>query len=324
MAFQVSPGINVSEVDLTAVVPAVSSSVGAIAGVFRWGPVNERILVSSEKELVQYFGEPSSYFKGSYSAPWTNHETFFSAANFLSYSNALYVVRANAGTTITATDINFSGTTITSGTTDLSSFNAGDKIRVSGAGESANNTTFTVVDAATNLINVTETTTLEAPGASVILDSTPAKASSTTWDAKYVGALGNSLSVSFCSADTAGTNNFAAVSSGYDVVIQPFASTGTVSGLPTAQGVEAFMAEGDDIILSDDRRLTVTNISTAPGAGGGASITIDASSTTDFADTGSVSDLTFSGGNTISTSTTNLSVFEDGETITISGTNNNN
>ena len=84
MAFQVSPGVNVSEIDLTTVVPAVSSTEGAIAGVFRWGPVEERVLVSSENELVARFGKPTS----------DNFETFFAAANFLSYGNKLYVSRA--------------------------------------------------------------------------------------------------------------------------------------------------------------------------------------------------------------------------------------
>lgn len=84
MAFQVSPGVNVSEVDLTTVVPAVSTSVGAIAGVFKWGPVGTRTLVSSEIELVSKFGKPTNH----------NPETFFTSANFLAYGNALYVTRA--------------------------------------------------------------------------------------------------------------------------------------------------------------------------------------------------------------------------------------
>ena len=58
MAFQVSPGVNVSEIDATSVVPATSTTEGAIAGVFRWGPVNQRILVSSEVELAKRFGKP--------------------------------------------------------------------------------------------------------------------------------------------------------------------------------------------------------------------------------------------------------------------------
>ncbi len=86
MPFQVSPGVNVSEVDLTTIVPAVSTTQGAIAGVFRWGPVNERVLISSEDELVATFGRPTA----------NNYETFFTASSFLAYGNQLYVVRSNA------------------------------------------------------------------------------------------------------------------------------------------------------------------------------------------------------------------------------------
>ena len=103
MAFQVSPGVNISEIDLTTVVPAVTTTQGAIAGVFRWGPVDERILVTSENELANRFGKPASYYTeagNTSSAIWNNYETFFSAANFLAYSDALYVVRVaeNANT----------------------------------------------------------------------------------------------------------------------------------------------------------------------------------------------------------------------------------
>ena len=86
MAFLVSPGVNVSEIDATTVVPAVSTSTGAIAGAFQWGPIDVARLVSSEDELVQVFGKPDS----------TTALTFFTAANFLSYSNALYVSRADS------------------------------------------------------------------------------------------------------------------------------------------------------------------------------------------------------------------------------------
>ena len=84
MAFQVSPGVLVQERDLTRIIPAVSTSVGAFAGEFRKGPLDEIITLSSEQELVETFGKPDS----------NNFEDFFSAANFLQYSNALRVVRA--------------------------------------------------------------------------------------------------------------------------------------------------------------------------------------------------------------------------------------
>jgi len=83
MGFQVSPGVKVSEIDLTTVVPAVSTTEGAIAGVFNWGSVEERVLIDSEAALVARFGKPNN----------STFETFFTAANFLAYGNALYVTR---------------------------------------------------------------------------------------------------------------------------------------------------------------------------------------------------------------------------------------
>ena len=94
MAFQLSPGVNFSEVDLTNATAAVGTTEGAIAGVFRWGPTNERTLITSENQLVDVFGLPNTrYIDNSFTTTWSNAETFTTAANFLSYSDALYVVR---------------------------------------------------------------------------------------------------------------------------------------------------------------------------------------------------------------------------------------
>jgi len=86
MAFQVSPGVNVSEIDLTTVVPAVSTTTGALAGHFKWGPVDQRVLISTEDQLVSVFNKPNA----------NTADDFFTAANFLAYGNALYVTRAVA------------------------------------------------------------------------------------------------------------------------------------------------------------------------------------------------------------------------------------
>ena len=83
MPFQVSPGVNVSEVDLTTVVPSVSTSIGAAVGQFQWGPVNQRTIVISEDDLVSQFGKPDA----------DTFEDFFTSANYLSYSNNLIQVR---------------------------------------------------------------------------------------------------------------------------------------------------------------------------------------------------------------------------------------
>ncbi len=58
MAFQVSPGVQVKEIDATSVVPAVSTSIGGFAGSFNWGPVEQVVSVGSEKELLSTFGTP--------------------------------------------------------------------------------------------------------------------------------------------------------------------------------------------------------------------------------------------------------------------------
>ena len=87
MAFQVSPGVQVKEIDATNVVPAVSTSIGGFAGSFNWGPVEEVITVSSENELAATFGSPDD----------NTAKYFLVAASFLKYGNALKVVRVASG-----------------------------------------------------------------------------------------------------------------------------------------------------------------------------------------------------------------------------------
>lgn len=89
MGFMLSPGVTVSEIDLTTVIPAVATTGGAFAGPFQWGPIEKRILIDSEIRLVQNFWEPNA----------NTAKYFFTAANFLAYGNNLRVVRcANTGT----------------------------------------------------------------------------------------------------------------------------------------------------------------------------------------------------------------------------------
>jgi phage tail sheath protein FI len=88
MAFQVSPGVLVQEKDLTRIIPAVSTSIGAIAIKAIKGPLDEVVSISSEQELVSMFGKPDT----------SNFEDWFTASNYLQYSNALRVVRVqNSG-----------------------------------------------------------------------------------------------------------------------------------------------------------------------------------------------------------------------------------
>ena len=94
MAFQVSPGVLVQEKDLTRIIPAVSTSTGAIAIKATKGPLDELVSISSEQELVTQFGKPDS----------TNFEGWLTAANFSAYSNALRVVRVQNSSVSNATE----------------------------------------------------------------------------------------------------------------------------------------------------------------------------------------------------------------------------
>lgn len=156
MAFQVSPGVNVSEIDLTAVVPAVAVSTGAIGGVFSWGPINKYLLIDSEDTLALRYGKPTA----------DNFETFFSAANFLSYAQGLYVSRA-------------ANTTDPTGAAGVLSAVANS------AGLSTSNT-------ANMVLNSEDYETKAANFDSAV-----------HYIARYPGALGNSLKVSVCDSANA-------------------------------------------------------------------------------------------------------------------------
>ena len=92
MAYPLSAGVYSKELDFTLSVPAVATTDGAIAGVFAWGPADDREIITSEEELVLRFGRPNA----------NNFETFYTAANFLAYSNRLYVSRVSSANSFNA------------------------------------------------------------------------------------------------------------------------------------------------------------------------------------------------------------------------------
>jgi len=83
MPFQLSPGVNVSEIDLTTIVPAVATTDAAFVGPFNWGPVDEITLVNNQEVLVSTFGKPTNAIAS----------FWFTASNFLDYGNKLHLVR---------------------------------------------------------------------------------------------------------------------------------------------------------------------------------------------------------------------------------------
>ena len=147
MAFQVSPGVQVREIDLTNVVPAVSTSIGATVIQSVWGPVEEIVTITSEKDLVDTFGTPVA----------ATAAYFLNAAAFLKYGNNLKVVRA----------VNTGALNATSGVGG----NAGTGLLIKNK-------------------EVYENSYASGQGTAGL------------WAAKCPGAVGNTLKVSMCSADS--------------------------------------------------------------------------------------------------------------------------
>lgn len=107
MAFQLSPGVSITEKDITLIVPAVATTPGALIAPFKWGPAEEVTLIDSEKTLLNIFGGPTN--NDYYAQQW------FQAANFLSYGNNLSIVRltnthdknaVSTGTAVTVKNLN--------------------------------------------------------------------------------------------------------------------------------------------------------------------------------------------------------------------------
>ena len=161
MAFQVSPGVNTSEIDLTNVVVAAGTSVGGYAGRFNWGPIEQVTLVTDQDTLVELFQKPDD----------NNFESFFTAANFLAYTSALNVVRA-------------ANTTSSSAVAPLN----------------AASNTATYVNVQTTTTESFYTTFDTEQGGS-IGGGIAGIAADGPFMAKWAGDLGNSLKVSFCPAD---------------------------------------------------------------------------------------------------------------------------
>jgi hypothetical protein len=155
MAFQVSPGVKVREIDLTTIVPAVSTSEGGIGGVFKWGPLGKAILVDTETNLAARFGKPTNL----------NAETWFTAASFLGYSNRLYVSRAGntAGVSPSVTvDVSQGNTTVMLVSGNTSALEPG-LILISSSNTDA--------VATATIANIVNSTAFEVTTASSIIDS---------------------------------------------------------------------------------------------------------------------------------------------------------
>jgi len=260
MAFQVSPGINVSERDLTTGVVNVSLSSGGFVGPFVWGPCLQVQNVSSEVDLVAQFGEPDA----------NNFQYWYSAAAFLAYSNTLKVVRAISGNALNATGevksttgtgmANTSTTAITgTGTLFSTELVVGQTITL-GTDEEA--TVATIVD--NTHITVSSALSGAVSGANTYTTYGVLIKNDTHWDssfasgtsgygavaAKWPGDLGNSLKVSICPSAAA----FQANATGSLVTT---AGSATVTGTGTLFQTELVIG---DYVLINKKRYQVKSV----------------------------------------------------------------
>ena len=85
---QLSPGILTREIDLTVGrAENVTDSTGAIAGPFAQGPVEDVVDITTQQDLLRFFGKPKSEDR--------QYEYWMSASSYLSYGGTLKVVRTD-------------------------------------------------------------------------------------------------------------------------------------------------------------------------------------------------------------------------------------
>ena len=85
-ANQSSPGVVIQERDLTTITSLSTANVGVLAAPFELGPVEEVVDISTEKALVEIFGEPNDY----------NYEYWFTASQYLAYGGTLKGIRISS------------------------------------------------------------------------------------------------------------------------------------------------------------------------------------------------------------------------------------
>jgi len=224
MSFSISPGVEFSEIDLTTIVPAVSTTDGAFVGVFRWGPLNDIVLLGDELNLVQNFGKPND----------DTASSFFTAANFLAYGNKLRLVRVAS---VDSEDVVIEVDTVGTAVSGVGFLNGSPRIRPGstvtfGVEEkvvvSVTNDTDLVIDSAfvsdltdedvtfnvyVGALNATaeEGTGTGDPGIGILIKNDDYYLSNFSlglanvglWAAKHPGDLGNSLQVSLCPSSSA-------------------------------------------------------------------------------------------------------------------------
>lgn len=226
MAFQVSPGVQVTENDLSLVIPQVTASVGATVGLFRWGPAETATTITNEGELAANFGRPNG----------VNNfvvRSFLTAANFLAYSSNMIIVRA-----LPSESYNAASEGVLSGVP--SGFYAGnvtaqDDIQIKNDDEYINE-----YDGETSTFT-------------------------TIFSAKYPGELGNSLKVAVADADSFSISTASSPVTFQEALLTSAAADVNVVTSSTSAPTVTISGEYDGTLAAGDH-LYVGNANSAPTA----------------------------------------------------------
>lgn len=279
MGFQVSPGVNVSEIDLTTIVPASSTTDGGLVHQFRWGPAYDITLVQDELELRERFGTPDA----------NSYIGFFTAADFLAYGDKLRLVRAiNEDTDTVDIVVDTVGTAIT-GSGFLSLLVIGSTITDAGQSETReivniiddNNavldSAFTAditagtVSAATYVgaLNATceQGTGSGLPGLGVLVRNddhydgsfSEGQADVGPFCARHPGAAGNSLKISICPGESARENRMNPASGSGNTV----STSGTILTLSGGTDLTTIVEVGSIVVAPTGEEASVVSVDSA-------------------------------------------------------------
>lgn len=272
MPFQLSPGVAVVEKDFSSIVPAVSSSSGAFAGVFAWGPVLDPVTISSENLLVSRFGQPNDTD--------TVFQSFFTAANFLGYTNNLLVVRADSalaknavvsGTAVKIKNFDDYTTNYSTGQGTVGEFAAkypgslGNSLKVSMCDQNTWSQTITAATTASIAASSTTMTVATVTSGTLKVGQTLSGANITTGTTlvAQLTATGTAVATpTFSSGGVTGTNQVA-VSSATGILVGQF-----VSGTGIAANSYVTSIIGTTVTLSNNFTATVSGTISFYTAGG--------------------------------------------------------